>query len=121
MGRPKASEGANPVVAANIARIRKEKGMYRQALAQRVGVTYQQMHKYETGKNRVSAGTLAKLAEGLGVPVSDFFSGLPPTERLDGPLERFMAIAAELPPDELELLHKISCFMAERRAPDATA
>jgi transcriptional regulator with XRE-family HTH domain len=44
-----------------------------QSLAQALGVTFQQLQKYERGANRVSAGRLAKLAEALGVPVAFFF------------------------------------------------
>jgi transcriptional regulator with XRE-family HTH domain len=41
-----------------------------------IGVTYQQAHKYERGLNRISAGKLYEIAQGLGVPVSWFFDGL---------------------------------------------
>jgi transcriptional regulator with XRE-family HTH domain len=44
-------------------------------LANNLGVTFQQVQKYETGVNRVSAGRLARLAGALNVPVSFFFSG----------------------------------------------
>jgi transcriptional regulator with XRE-family HTH domain len=44
-------------------------------LADRLGVAFQQVQKYETGVNRVSAGRLARIAEVLNVPVSFFFSG----------------------------------------------
>lgn len=51
-------------------------GLSQQQLAQTIGVTYQQAHKYETGVNRVSAGRLYRIAEALGVPVSWFYEGL---------------------------------------------
>ena len=38
-----------------------------------LGVPYQQLHKYETGANRLSAGRLFLLAEALGVEVGHFF------------------------------------------------
>jgi transcriptional regulator with XRE-family HTH domain len=38
-----------------------------------VGITYQQLHKYETGANRLPAGRLFLLAEALGVEVAHFF------------------------------------------------
>ena len=44
-------------------------------LADRIGVTFQQVQKYEKGVNRVGAGRLTKIAEVLGVPVGSFFSG----------------------------------------------
>src|SRR5205085_7064507 len=40
-----------------------------------LGVTFQQVQKYEKGVNRVGAGRLARIAEVLGVPVAFFFSG----------------------------------------------
>ncbi|MCS6932702.1 MAG: helix-turn-helix domain-containing protein [Acetobacteraceae bacterium] len=51
-------------------------GLSQQQLAQVIGVTYQQAHKYETGANRVSAGRLYRIAEALDVPVSWFYEGL---------------------------------------------
>lgn|SRR5690606_34796334 len=51
-------------------------GYTQQQLADIIGVTYQQAHKYERGINRVSAGRLYKIAAVLGVPISYFFEGL---------------------------------------------
>jgi transcriptional regulator with XRE-family HTH domain len=44
-------------------------------LGNRVGITFQQIQKYEKGVNRVGAGRLARIADVLSVPVSFFFSG----------------------------------------------
>ena len=59
-------------------------GLSQQQLAQMIGVTYQQAHKYERGLNRISAGRLYEIALVLNVPVSWFFEGLdteaPPVE-----------------------------------------
>ena len=44
-------------------------------LANNLGVTFQQVQKYEKGVNRVGAGRLARIAEVLSVPISFFFSG----------------------------------------------
>jgi len=51
-------------------------GFSQQQLAQLIGVTYQQAHKYERGLNRISAGRLFEIAQVLQVPVSWFFEGL---------------------------------------------
>ncbi len=51
-------------------------GLTQQEMAELIGVTYQQAHKYERGINRVSAGRLFDIAQALGVPVSHFFEGL---------------------------------------------
>ena len=51
-------------------------GLTQQRLADLIGTTYQQAHKYERGLNRVSAGRLHLLARALGVEVGYFFEGL---------------------------------------------
>ncbi|MFC6638802.1 helix-turn-helix domain-containing protein [Sulfitobacter sp. JBTF-M27] len=51
-------------------------GMTQQRLAELVGIKFQQIQKYETGANRVSASRLWDIAEALGVDVSFFFEGL---------------------------------------------
>jgi len=54
-------------------------GLSQQQLAQMIGVTYQQAHKYERGLNRISAGRLFEIAQVLNVPISWFFEGLAPS------------------------------------------
>ena len=51
-------------------------GMTQQQLAAKVGIKFQQIQKYETGMNRISASRLWDIAESLDVPVSFFFEGL---------------------------------------------
>jgi transcriptional regulator with XRE-family HTH domain len=51
-------------------------GMSQQQLAELIDVTYQQVHKYEKGLNRVSAGRLYSIAQALGVEVGYFYEGL---------------------------------------------
>ena len=51
-------------------------GITQQQLAEAVGIRFQQIQKYETGMNRVSASRLWDIAEALSVPVSFFFEGL---------------------------------------------
>src|SRR5438105_14079789 len=61
------------------ARVRERRimlGLTQQQLADLIGVTYQQAHKYERGINRVSAGRLFEIARVLSVPVSYVFDGL---------------------------------------------
>ena len=61
------------------ARIRERRimlGLTQQQLADLIGVTYQQAHKYERGINRVSAGRLFEVGQVLRVPISYFFDGL---------------------------------------------
>lgn len=51
-------------------------GMTQQQLAERVGIKFQQIQKYETGANRISASRLWDIADALEVPVSFFFEGI---------------------------------------------
>ena len=61
------------------ARVRQRRlllGMNQEALASRLGLTFQQVQKYEVGANRVSASRLLEMADILGVPVAYFFGGI---------------------------------------------
>lgn len=51
-------------------------GMTQQQLADQVGIKFQQIQKYETGMNRVSASRLWDISEVLGVSIAFFFEGL---------------------------------------------
>ena len=55
---------------------RKNAKMTLQGLADRLGIAYQQVQKYETGVNRVGAGRLMEIAEILDIPVASFFEGV---------------------------------------------
>jgi transcriptional regulator with XRE-family HTH domain len=52
-------------------------GMSQSALAAAIGVTFQQVQKYEKGTNRVSASRLSQISQTLGVPVHFLFEGAP--------------------------------------------
>lgn len=56
-------------------------GMTQQQLAEQVGIKFQQIQKYETGANRISASRLWDIADSLDVPVSFFFEGLDNVDR----------------------------------------
>jgi transcriptional regulator with XRE-family HTH domain len=56
-------------------------GMSQEKLGEMLGITFQQVQKYEKGSNRVSASRLYLMAKVLGVPVQYFFDGLPDSER----------------------------------------
>ncbi len=51
-------------------------GMTQQQLAERVGIKFQQIQKYETGMNRVSASRLWEISAAMNVQPSFFFEGL---------------------------------------------
>ena len=73
-GRPRAAD-ADRRIGARVRERRLMLGLTQQELAERVGITYQQAHKYETGANRISAGRLAQIADALGVEPGHFFEG----------------------------------------------
>jgi transcriptional regulator with XRE-family HTH domain len=52
---------------------RLEKGLSQTELGNRIGVTFQQVQKYESGANRISAFRLQRIAELLNVPIAFFF------------------------------------------------
>lgn len=51
-------------------------GLSQQQMADMIGVTYQQAHKYERGINRISAGRLFEISRVLNVPITYFYDGL---------------------------------------------
>jgi len=56
-------------------------GMTQQQLGDIVGIKFQQIQKYETGMNRISASRLWDIAQALGVSISFFFEGFDEEER----------------------------------------
>lgn len=65
-------------VGAQIRMRRKSLGMSQSALAGRLGITFQQVQKYEKGANRVGASRLQAIASILGVEVSSLFANVTP-------------------------------------------
>jgi transcriptional regulator with XRE-family HTH domain len=55
--------------------LRLARGISQTALGSRIGVTFQQVQKYEKGVNRISASKIVEIANTLGVDVSDLFEG----------------------------------------------
>jgi transcriptional regulator with XRE-family HTH domain len=61
-------------------------GMTQQQLGDIVGIKFQQIQKYETGMNRISASRLWDIAQALGVSISFFFEGFDEEERAAEPV-----------------------------------
>ena len=57
--------------------LRKGLGMSQTQLAASIGLTFQQVQKYERGFNRISASKLVEIARSLKIPVATLFDGLP--------------------------------------------
>jgi transcriptional regulator with XRE-family HTH domain len=62
-------------VGRNVRIWRMAKGLSQAQLANRLGVTFQQIQKYEVGSNRIGTGRLVKLATILGIPIAALFDG----------------------------------------------
>jgi transcriptional regulator with XRE-family HTH domain len=60
-------------ISSRLAEIRKKKGVTRKQLGEYIGITVQQIQKYENGKNRISSGNLLVLAKALGVDILSFY------------------------------------------------
>jgi len=86
MGR--VSTSVDAFVGGRIKQRRKALALSQDALGQALGVTFQQIQKYERGANRVGAGALYKMADVLQVPISYFFDGLSTLERSDDAASR---------------------------------
>ena len=63
-------------VGQRIRAFRKEANLSQTELADQIGVTFQQLQKYEKGTNRVGAGRLTMIARALDLPIIAFFEGL---------------------------------------------
>jgi transcriptional regulator with XRE-family HTH domain len=75
------SESPHPVdthVGQKVRQRRMLVGMSQEKLASALGLTFQQVQKYERGANRISASKLHEVARTLKVPISYFFEGLDP-------------------------------------------
>ncbi len=81
MKNPISEEGPDPIDRHVGTRIRGRRVGLRVSqtkLGQAIGVTFQQIQKYESGTNRVGASNLFKISKALGVDVSFFFDGVMP-------------------------------------------
>ena len=99
------SRGPNPIdihVGARVRLRRNLLGLTLETLAKAVGVTYQQLQKYERGVNRVGASRLFTLGRALEVPVAFFFEDLPAAAKnARGGGSKGLAAAAAPAPDAL--------------------
>jgi transcriptional regulator with XRE-family HTH domain len=80
MPRHAALGGPDPVdvhIGRQLRKLRIDRRLSQSKLAQAVGVSFQQLQKYESGANRVAASMLYGLARQLAVPLVAFFEGLP--------------------------------------------
>jgi transcriptional regulator with XRE-family HTH domain len=85
-GRPRLSDAkaltdVEVRIAGRICARRQERGLTQTQLAAAIGVSFQQLQKYEHGANRISCGRLAEIAAALGAHPGDFFPPITPIEK----------------------------------------
>lgn len=110
--------GPNPIdviVGLNVRRARRAAGMSQSALATAVGLTFQQIQKYESGANRISASKLFNIAETLGIAAASFLPeqnapAVPPSAlyitRFAG-LDEMLADYARLDPNQRRAIRQL--------------
>ncbi|WP_158916429.1 helix-turn-helix domain-containing protein [Caulobacter sp. S45] len=110
----------NPVdvhVGDRIRRRRRALGISQDKLAEALGLTFQQVQKYERGANRVSASKLYQVAHALHAPIPYFFDGLPdPAQNKDVEPVEPATFVRELPltPEEREFATWLSQIESRR-------
>ena len=73
--KPKLATDADRTIGSRIAALRAAQGLSQTVLGQAIGGSFQQVQKYEKGRNRIGAGRLQAIADLLQVPVETFFAG----------------------------------------------
>lgn len=87
-------------IGAAIKAARLERGITQQELAAKIGVTFQQLQKYETASNRISAARLIDIAGALGVTVGEFLpsaQGAPGAKISASELAKLISVFVRLP------------------------
>ncbi len=117
-------KGPNPIdihVGSRVRLRRNQLGLSLKSLAKAVGVTYQQLQKYERGVNRVGASRLFNLSRALDVPISFFFEDLSPAAA-GGGRRRARGLsevpASVLEPDSLSKPETVELIRAYYRVTD---
>ena len=112
---PPASSRIDAHIGSRVRSRRRTLGFTQDQLAERVGVTAQQVHKYESGANRIAASKLYEIAIVLQMPISFFFEGLPGAPGLpaghilldESLLDRALGAAGRDGPDAREEMMRI--------------
>ena len=75
--RPRQPDEIDQIVGNKVREVRKSRGLTMKQLASHLGVSYQQVQKYEIGSNRIPVSRLATIAQLLGVSVGMFYDQVP--------------------------------------------
>jgi len=116
--RIRALDGVHPVDAHIGARLRLRRtllGLSQEKVAEAIGLTFQQLQKYERGANRISGSRLYDLSRVLDVPVSFFFDDMSDEVRMSAtaaePIGEASRISGE-PPTTRQALELMRAFQA---------
>ena len=88
--RPRPPSPVDRLVGRRLRELRRRRGLSQADLAVVLGVTFQQVQKYERGASRLSAGKLFEAARALATPISGFFEGADPSTHEPSPYERMV-------------------------------
>lgn len=72
---PKSANPDDVAIGSNIRALRQRRGLSQEKLADALGVTFQQVQKYEKGTNRVSGSKMVAVSKALAVPLEALFAG----------------------------------------------
>lgn len=100
--KARAPEPTDVYVGDRLRNRRRKLGMSQSKLAEALGVSFQQLQKYENGKNRMGSSRLQQAAQALDVPISYFFDGGPDASKLprrvpDDHTKQFFKLPESLP------------------------
>lgn len=95
-GRKKGPDPRDIEVGRRVRALRLERNMSQTALADRLGLTFQQVQKYEKGVNRIGAGRLQNISEIFQVSITDLFSAAPANQHREQSLYELVDSAAAL-------------------------
>jgi transcriptional regulator with XRE-family HTH domain len=108
---PRRATSVDVTVARNVRMWRIARGLSQTQLADRIGVTFQQVQKYESGDNRISTGRLTKIARVLGVGVMTLLDG---TDQAAAPADVHSRVLIQSN-SALRLAHAFSAIPQSRR------
>ena len=101
---------------------RKRLGLSLRAVAEQLGLSFQQMQEYEKGTDRIKASRLYALAAILDVPISFFFEGLQKAWPLDtNPVVDFQVLETISGTRDLEAFRALTTTMNKACAPTNTS
>lgn len=110
IGSNKKPEATDIHIGRRVQERRKQLGLSQERLGEQLGITFQQVQKYEKGTNRIGAGRLFSISEILDAPIGFFFRGLENGPVPSGGLSEGDGQPALSPPDGSEVESLVADF-----------